>query len=185
MFGHICRIRPFILPGVESIQGHPQRQDHQRALLSTTAAAVISACFTPNVPAASTRNCRRLWTKYRPVPGSFWPRWRGCKGLCPAPQGAKKHPQQAFQRFLTSGSKLLRVLYYFILLAGVRVTKFCAAPAQGRRSRWAWTKSRSCRFPRRCGGPRQRRWRSWQGSAALPAQGRPVREFSGWRYSHP
>ena len=69
--------------------------------------------------------------------------------------------------------------------SGIRFTKFCAAPAQGRRSRWAWTKSRSCRFPRRCGGPRQRRWRSWQGSAALPAQGRPAREFSGWRYSHP
>ena len=44
----------------------------------------------------------------------------------------------------------------------IRVTKFCAAPAQGRRSRWAWTKSRSCRFPGRCGGPRQRRWPSWQ-----------------------
>ncbi len=27
------------------------------------------------------------------------------------------------------------------------VTKFCAAPAQGRRSRWVWTKSHSCRFP--------------------------------------
>ena len=50
----------------------------------------------------------------------------------------------------------------FMLLTGVRVTKFYAAPAQGRRSRWAWTKSRSCRFPARCGDPRQRRWRSWQ-----------------------
>ena len=77
----------------------------------------------------------------------------------------------------------------FIQLSGfascIRFTKFCAAPAQGRRSRWAWTKSRSCRFPARCGDPRQRRWRSWQGSAALPAQGRPVRGSSGWRYSHP
>ena len=171
MFGHLCRIRPFILPGVESIQGHPQRQDHQRALCQR----LRQRRFLPVL----------LQTCLPPAPGSFWPRWRGCKELCPAPQGAKKHPQQAFQRFLTSGSNLLWVLYYFILLTGVRVTKFCAAPAQGRRSRWAWTKSRSCRFPRRCGGPRQRRWRSWQGSAALPAQGRPVREFSGWRYSHP
>ena len=77
----------------------------------------------------------------------------------------------------------------FIQLSGfascIRFTKFCAAPAQGRRSRWAWTKSRSCRFPARCGDPRQRRWRSWQGSAALPAQGRPARGSDGWRYSHP
>ena len=39
--------------------------------------------------------------------------------------------------------------------SGIRFTKFCAAPAQGRRSRWAWTKSRSCRFPARCAGEQQ------------------------------
>ena len=93
-------------------------------------------------------------------------------------------PQQAFQRFWPPGANATGA-FFFIHLTGVSFTKFCAAPAQGRRSRWAWTKSRSCRFPRRCGGPRQRRWRSWQGSGVLPAPGRPVREFSGWRYSHP
>ena len=74
MFGHICRIRPFILPGVESIQGHPQRQDHQRALCQRLRQRRFLPVF--------------LQTCLPPTPGSFWPRWRGCKGPCPAPQGA-------------------------------------------------------------------------------------------------
>ena len=169
MFGHICRIRPSYYPVLNRYKGIRSGK--------ITSVPFVNDCGSGDFCLFySKRACRQC-------PGVSG-RGRGAVRDF-APQGAKKHPQQAFQRFLTSGSKLLRVLYYFILLTGVRVTKFCAAPAQGRRSRWAWTKSRSCRFPRRCGGPRQRRWRSWQGSAALPAQGRPVREFSGWRYSHP
>ena len=59
------------------------------------------------------------------------------------------------------------------------VTGSCAAPAQGRRSRWVWTKSRSCRFPRHCGGLHRMRWQSWQGSGSLPVQGRQCADLPG------
>ena len=70
---------------------------------------------------------------------------------------------------------------FFILC----VTKPCASPAQGRQSRWAWTGSRSCRIPGRCGGPRQRRSPSWQEWGCPPGRGYPARGCGGWRCSRP
>ena len=68
---------------------------------------------------------------------------------------------------------------------GLFVTGSCASLAQGRQSQWAWTGNRSCRFPRRCGGPRQRRSPSWQEWGCPPRQGFPVRGCGGWRCSRP
>ena len=65
------------------------------------------------------------------------------------------------------------------------VTKPCASPAQGRRSRWVWTGSRSCRIPGRCGDPRQRRSPSWQEWGCPPGRGFPARGCGGWRCSRP
>lgn len=52
------------------------------------------------------------------------------------------------------------------------VTKFCAALAQGRRSRWAWTKSRSCRFPAKLLWPTCRTSLPTRVCAVKPAHGK-------------